>query len=136
MPGNKGSEKDVIQWTPIDNAEIFAAFGVKFDKLEDGSFIAKGDNATANNYIVKARTSLTGITGFQIDLLSDKNLPRGGPGRAADGTCTSRNSSLKPPVAAPESLTAPVCHCHIGISPVPNFRFQSHRQEYENALEQ
>ncbi|MBS1810565.1 MAG: PSD1 domain-containing protein [Acidobacteria bacterium] len=75
-----------LNWTPITDAEIFAAFGVKFDKLEDGSFIAKGDNATSNNYIVKAKTNVKGITGFRIELLSDPNLPRGGPGRAADGT--------------------------------------------------
>ena len=51
---------------------IFAAFGVKFDKMEDGSFIAKGDNATANNYIVKAKTKVKGITGFRIDLIADQ----------------------------------------------------------------
>src|SRR5262249_6358798 len=28
-----------ISWTPIKDGEIFAAFGVKFDRLEDGSFI-------------------------------------------------------------------------------------------------
>ncbi len=75
-----------LNWTPVTDAEIFAAFGVKFDKLEDGSFIAKGDNATANNYIVKAKTNVKGITGFRIELIRDQNLPREGPGRSADGT--------------------------------------------------
>ncbi len=80
------AKQNQIKWTPIDDANIFAAFGVKFDKMEDGSFIAKGDNATANNYIVKAKTKVKGITGFRIDLIADTNLPRGGPGRAADGS--------------------------------------------------
>jgi mono/diheme cytochrome c family protein len=75
-----------ITWTPLTDTEIFAAFGVKFDKLEDGSYLAKGDNATANNYIVKAKTNLKGITGFRIEVMTDHNLPREGPGRAADGT--------------------------------------------------
>jgi mono/diheme cytochrome c family protein len=74
-----------ITWTPIKDGEIFAAFGVKFDRLEDGSFIAKGDNATTNNYIVKAKTSLKKITGVRVEFLTDPNLPRGGPGRAPDG---------------------------------------------------
>ncbi|MFN7928200.1 MAG: PSD1 and planctomycete cytochrome C domain-containing protein [Blastocatellia bacterium] len=74
------------QWTPITDAEIFAAFGVKFDKLEDGSFIAKGDNATSNNYIVKAKTNVKNITGFRVELIRDHNLPREGPGRSSDGT--------------------------------------------------
>jgi mono/diheme cytochrome c family protein len=72
-------------WTPIKDGEIFAAFGVKFDRLEDGSFIAKGDNATTNNYIVKAKTNLRKITGVRVEFLTDPNLPRGGPGRAPDG---------------------------------------------------
>ncbi|HKC84806.1 MAG TPA: DUF1549 and DUF1553 domain-containing protein, partial [Blastocatellia bacterium] len=72
-------------WTPIKDGEIFAAFGVKFDRLEDGSFIAKGDNATTNNYIVKAKTNLRQITGVRVEFLTDPNLPRGGPGRAPDG---------------------------------------------------
>ena len=80
------AKQNQIKWTPIDDANIFAAFGVKFDKMEDGSFIAKGDNATANNYIVKAKSKVKGITGFRIDLIADSNLPRGGPGRAADGS--------------------------------------------------
>src|SRR5262245_24720166 len=72
-------------WTPLKDGEIFAAFGVKFDRLEDGSFIAKGDNATTNNYIVKAKTNLKKITGVRVEFLTDPNLPRGGPGRAPDG---------------------------------------------------
>jgi len=72
-------------WTPIKDGEIFAAFGVKFDRLEDGSFIAKGDNATTNNYIVRAKSNLKKITGVRVEFLTDPNLPRGGPGRAPDG---------------------------------------------------
>ncbi|MGH9769732.1 MAG: DUF1549 domain-containing protein, partial [Blastocatellia bacterium] len=74
-----------VKWTPLTEAEIFAAFGVKFDKLEDGSFVAKGDNATTNNYIVRAKTSLEKITGVRVEFLNDPHLPRGGPGRAPDG---------------------------------------------------
>jgi hypothetical protein len=80
------STYDESQWIPIKNAEIFASFGVKFDRLEDGSFIAKGDNSTSNNYRLTARTDLKNITGFRLELLADMNLPRGGPGRANDGS--------------------------------------------------
>ncbi len=75
-----------VRWTPLEDTSTFAAFGVKFDKLEDGSFIAKGDNATTNNYKITARSKLKGITGFRLELLTDPNLPRSGPGRAADGS--------------------------------------------------
>jgi hypothetical protein len=73
-------------WQPLENAEIFAAFGTKFDRLEDGSFIAKGDNSTSNNYKITARSPLKSITGFRLELLTDPTLPRSGPGRANDGS--------------------------------------------------
>jgi mono/diheme cytochrome c family protein len=77
---------DESQWMPLTDADIFAAFGVKFDKLEDGSFIAKGDNSTSNNYKITARTKLKNITGFRLEFIADQSLPRGGPGRAPDGS--------------------------------------------------
>ncbi len=92
-------------WTPIKDGEIFAAFGVKFDRLEDGSFIAKGDNATTNNYIVKAKTNLRKITGVRVEFLTDPNLPRGGPGRAPDGSFYFSEFSVE--AAPPDKPDAP-----------------------------
>ncbi len=76
---------DESQWTPLMDAEIHAIFGVKFERLPDGSFLARGDNATANNYQIKARTNLKNITGFRVEFLTSPNLPRNGPGRDSDG---------------------------------------------------
>src|SRR5215475_9126992 len=92
-------------WTPIKDGEIFAAFGVKFDRLEDGSFIARGDKATTNNYIVKAKTSLKKITGVRVEFLTDPNLPRGGPGRAPDGSFYFSEFSVE--AAPPGKLDSP-----------------------------
>ncbi len=80
------TKQNQIEWTPLTDSEIFASFGVKFDKLEDGSFIAKGDNSTSNNYKITARTDLKNITGFRLEFMTDGNLPRGGPGRSPDGS--------------------------------------------------
>jgi mono/diheme cytochrome c family protein len=81
----KGMNYDEHQWTVLKDADIFASFGVKFDKLPDGSFLAKGDNSTANNYKITARTQSKNITGYRLQVLTDPNLPRSGPGRANDG---------------------------------------------------
>ncbi|HEX5084601.1 MAG TPA: DUF1549 and DUF1553 domain-containing protein, partial [Blastocatellia bacterium] len=92
-------------WTPIKDGDIFAAFGVKFDRLEDGSFIAKGDNATTNNYIVRAKTNLKKITGVRVEFLTDPNLPRGGPGRAPDGSFYFSEFSVEAaPIDKPEAI--------------------------------
>ncbi|MEP7272148.1 MAG: DUF1553 domain-containing protein [Acidobacteriota bacterium] len=79
-------KSDSRQWVPLRDAEIFASFGVKFDRLEDGSFMARGDNSTSNNYRVAATTELKDISEIRLELLTDPNLPRGGPGRANDGS--------------------------------------------------
>jgi len=99
---------DEGQWTPLMDADIFAAFGVKFDKLEDGSFIAKGDNSTSNNYKITARTTLKNITGFRLELLSDPNLPRGGPGRAPDGSFYVTEFAVDAAPASQPSATAKI----------------------------
>jgi hypothetical protein len=80
------SRQDGTQWTVLEETTIHASFGVKFDKLEDHSYVAKGDNATANNYVILAKTNLKNITGFRLELLTDPSLHRGGPGRAPDGS--------------------------------------------------
>jgi hypothetical protein len=95
---------DASSWSPLKNAEIFASFGTKFDKLEDGSFIAKGDNSTSNNYRVTARTDVRNISQIWLELLSDPNLPRGGPGRSNDGSLYVSDVSVD---AAPTDGTAP-----------------------------
>ncbi|HKX31101.1 MAG TPA: DUF1549 domain-containing protein, partial [Blastocatellia bacterium] len=76
---------DETQWTPLMETEIHAIFGVKFERLPDGSFLARGDNATSNNYQVKARTTLKHLTGLRVEFLTSPNLPRNGPGRDFDG---------------------------------------------------
>ncbi|MFN0121161.1 MAG: PSD1 and planctomycete cytochrome C domain-containing protein [Blastocatellia bacterium] len=79
------ASSDSQQWTPLMDADIFAVFGVKFEKLPDGSFLARGDNATSNNYQVTARTRLKNITGYRLEMLTSPNLARNGPGRDGDG---------------------------------------------------
>jgi mono/diheme cytochrome c family protein len=94
------------EWTVLEDASIFASFGVKFDRLEDGSFLPKGDNSTFNTYVVKARTHLKNITGFRLELMTDPNLPRGGPGRANDGSLFVSEFAVEAAPAAQAGSTA------------------------------
>lgn len=77
---------DESQWKTIETNDIFAAFGTKFDRLEDGSFVARGDNSTSNNYKLTAPSPLSRITALRVEFLTDATLPRSGPGRANDGS--------------------------------------------------
>ncbi|MBS1791161.1 MAG: PSD1 domain-containing protein [Acidobacteria bacterium] len=114
------------EWTPLKGGEIFAAFGVKFDNLEDGSFIAKGDNSTSNNYKITAHTKLKNITGFKLEFIADSNLPRGGPGRAPDGGfyvsefSVEAASNDKPESSKPVTLTNATADFERSDYPVKN----------------
>src|SRR5262249_12666672 len=50
-------------------------------RLPDSSILAGGINPAADTYAVEATTSLTRITGLQLEVIPDPRLPDHGPGR-------------------------------------------------------
>jgi hypothetical protein len=79
------AKQDEGQWTVLTETSAFGTSGIKFERLLDDSFIARGDSPPQNVYYLKAKTDLKNITGFRLELLADHTLPRGGPGRGANG---------------------------------------------------
>ena len=61
--------------------------GQKFLPQHDGSYLAQGYAPTKFRPKMTTETDLTTITGLRLELLTDPNLPRGGPGRSVEGTC-------------------------------------------------
>jgi hypothetical protein len=78
-------KQDETAWTVLTETSAFGTSGIKFERLPDDSFIARGDSPPQNVYYLKAKTGLKNITGFRLELLTDHTLPRGGPGRGANG---------------------------------------------------
>lgn len=72
-------------WTVLDPVTYYGSVGAKFDKLEDHSLLAGGSVPPFSAYTITAKTTLTNITGFRVEALTDPNLPANGPGRAANG---------------------------------------------------
>jgi hypothetical protein len=60
--------------------------GQKYLPQPDGSFLAQGYAPTKHTVKMTARTDLPAITAFRLELLTDPNLPLGGPGRSIYGT--------------------------------------------------
>jgi hypothetical protein len=54
---------------------------------QDGSYLAQGYAPTKHTPTYKVKTYLKNITAFRLELLTDPNLPAGGPGRSFKGTC-------------------------------------------------
>ncbi len=61
--------------------------GQKFLLQKDGSYLAQGYSPVKNRVKLTFPVALPTITAFRLELLTDPNLPRGGPGRSIKGTC-------------------------------------------------
>jgi mono/diheme cytochrome c family protein len=66
--------------------EDISTGGQKYLPLKDGSFLAQGYAPTKHRVKMMVRTDLQSITAFRLELLTDLNLPLGGPGRSIKGT--------------------------------------------------
>ncbi len=74
------------QWTTLNFPdEELSSGGQKLIRMDDGSFLAQGDPGINNNQKFTANTKLEKITAIQLEMLTDANLPRGGPGRGING---------------------------------------------------
>ena len=67
--------------------EDISTGGQRYLPQDDGSFIARGYAPTKHTVKLFATNDLRNITAFQLELLTDPNLPAGGPGRSFKGTC-------------------------------------------------
>jgi len=72
-------------WTALDPVDFQSTEGATLSKLADYSILAGGARPETDTYIVKLRTSLSGITGLRLELLPDESLPHTGPGRQDNG---------------------------------------------------
>jgi len=67
--------------------EDISTGGQRYIAMEDGSFLAQGYKPTFHSARLDVVAPATNITAFRLELLTDANLPFGGPGRSFMGTC-------------------------------------------------
>ena len=72
-------------WQIVIPASAAALHETKLAVLEDHSLLASGPDSAHNSYTVTAKVPLKNITGFRVEVLPDKSLPKNGPGRAGNG---------------------------------------------------
>ncbi len=61
--------------------------GAKLRLLKDNSMLCAGYAPTHCTFRVSGQTKLPSVTAVRLELLTDLNLPRAGPGRSFKGTC-------------------------------------------------
>ena len=73
------------QWRVLTIASATALHNTKLTVNRDQSVLASGPSPPQNSYTLRAATDMKAITGFRIEVMPDKSLPKGGPGRAGNG---------------------------------------------------
>ncbi len=82
--------------------------GQKYLPLEDGSFLAQGYAPTKHRVKMMVKTDLENIAAFRLELLTDPNLPMGGPGRSIKGTGALTEFEAQAAPASDPEKAAPV----------------------------
>jgi hypothetical protein len=74
-------------WTVVrPEVEDISTGGQRYLPLDDGSLLAQGYAPTKHRVKLTLRTGLPRVAAFRLELLTDPNLPLGGPGRSIKGT--------------------------------------------------
>src|SRR5262249_36633375 len=81
--------------------------GAKYLLMEDGSFLQQGYAPTKHRVRMTVKTGVAPITAFRLELLTDPNLPLGGPGRSIEGTVAITEFRVE---AAPADLKGKPVH--------------------------
>jgi mono/diheme cytochrome c family protein len=79
------NNSEQVGWRVLAPLQATAEHGTKLTIQTDKSILASAAAAPQNVYTVTAKTDLKSITGFRLEALPDKSLPKGGPGRAGNG---------------------------------------------------
>ena len=84
----KNPRKSALQkrdWMILDHLQPKSLDGATFSKQADGSFLVGGKNPANDRWVLTAELQTMGLNAIRIEALTDKSMPRNGPGRAGNG---------------------------------------------------
>ena len=82
-----GAAKGLPEWHTVTGLENTGDNGQRYLPQKDGSILAQGYAPTKFSTTLRGPSPTKAITAFRLELLTDPNLPCGGPGRSFMGTC-------------------------------------------------
>ena len=94
------------EWTVVrPEIDDISTGGQKYVPKDDGSYLASGYAPTKHRVKFTIKTDWPSVTAFRLELLTDPNLPRGGPGRSVKGTAALTEFEVEAaPANAPDKL--------------------------------
>ena len=96
------------EWTKVtfEEGELTSG-GQKLIPMDDGSLLAQGDPGLNNATKLTVHTKLTKVGAVRLEMLTDPNLPRGGPGRNIKGGFALSEFSVEL-ITSPDAKPIPV----------------------------
>mgnify|MGYP002622974620 FL=1 len=73
------------EYHTLELTQITSSGGAEFTRLDDGSYLASGNNPDRDTLTILATTALEGVKALRIEALAHDSLPARGPGRVAHG---------------------------------------------------
>ncbi len=117
----KGLAEPPIEWTVLEPTEWFN-FATKFEKQEDFSLLGGGDPQVSGSLHVWINTTLTNITAFRIEALTNNNLMYGGPGLGGHGGFMVREFTVEASPLSDASITNQIKFKHaVADAEAPGF---------------
>lgn len=77
--------KNPPELIPLEIVSVNSAGGATFERLDDGSYLASGNNPDRDTLTVLAKSPTSDIRSFRLETLTHSSLPNNGPGRVAHG---------------------------------------------------
>jgi mono/diheme cytochrome c family protein len=97
-------KNDQPEWKVIQpEVEDVSTDGAKYLPQKDGSFLIGGYAPAKHRVKLSWRTDVANIAAFRLELLTDPNLPLGGPGRSYKGSCALTEFEVEAAPAASNS---------------------------------
>jgi hypothetical protein len=86
---------DQPEWIVFGELDQEGDKSQRYEEKKDGSWLACGYAPTKFTQWFRTTNDVSGVTAFRLELLTDPNLPYGGPGRAFNGTCALSEFSVE-----------------------------------------
>ncbi len=97
--------KSPIEWFPLTASDAITNNKVTLTRLPDRSILASSAE-DKSVYTVRVKTTLSGITGFRLEAMTDPKLPSSGPGLPKNGNfVVSEFEITAAPAGKPEETT-------------------------------
>jgi hypothetical protein len=92
---SRAGKLPTARWVVLEPMSVASAGGATLTQQPDGSIVAAGKSPPTDTYTIEAKTNLSGISAFRLEVLPDESHPAKGPGRVTHGNFVLNEFTVK-----------------------------------------